>query len=232
MPSLLDFTYNTRDIGGYRTSDGAVLRHSAFIRSDLPGEITDCDVAALLSVGITDVIDLRSDAEAARQPCALQVVKGLKYHRCPLAGDGRVADSPDAVAASYMEIADGSAVMAEVMRTIADAKGGVLCHCTAGKDRTGVVTAILMMLVGVSDPDIAENYMQSERNLREIVDALCRTYAELDRETITPKPRYIEEFLVMFRDKYGDAGRYLQWIGMDNRQISAISDKLLSFESA
>lgn len=227
MPSLLDFTYNTRDIGGYPAAEGKITKYSAFWRSDLPSEITDCDVAAMFSMGMTDVIDLRSHAEVQRQPCALAAVRGLHYRHCALAGDGRVPHSPDGVAAAYMEIADGHAAMAEVMRGIAQAKGGVVCHCTAGKDRIGVVTAILMMLVGVSDEDIFENYMQSEPNLRGLVDALCRSYSDLNKETITPNRRYIEEFVGLFREKYGSAEKYLRTIGLKKTEIKVIVDKLI-----
>lgn len=227
MPSLLDFTYNTRDIGGYSAAGGRVTKYSAFWRSDLPNEITDCDVAAMLSMGMTDVIDLRSHAEVRQQPCALAAVRGLNYRHCALAGDGRAPDSPDGMAESYMEIAGGYTVMCNVMRSIAQSKGGVVCHCTAGKDRTGVVTAILMMLVGVKDEDIEENYMQSEPNLRGWVDALCSSYGDLNKEIITPKPRYIKEFLRLFRNKYGNAESYMRTIGLKKSEIRAIMDKLI-----
>ena len=227
MPSLLDFTYNTRDIGGYGAAEGKVTKYSAFWRSDLPNEITDCDVAAMISMGMTDIIDLRSYDEVRRQPCALAAVKGFNYTHCALAGDGRVPDSPDGVAVSYMEIAGGHSVMCEVMRRIALSKGGVVCHCTAGKDRTSVVTAILMMLVGVSDEDISENYMQSEQNLRGLVDTLCCSYSDLNREVITPKPRYIEDFLTLFRKKYTSAEKYMYAIGLKKSEIRLIVDKLI-----
>lgn len=227
MPSLLDFTYNTRDIGGYCTTEGKHIQYSAFWRGDLPNEITDCDVAAMLSVGMTDVIDLRSQDEVRRQPCAFAAVRGLHYRHCALAGEGRVPSSPDGVADSYMEIAAGHAVMSEVMRGIAHAKGGVLCHCTAGKDRAGVVTAILMMLVGVSDEDILENYMQSEPNLRGLIDELCRKYQDLDKDIITPQRRYMKEFLGLFREKYGSAEQYLYTIGLEKSEIQGIINKLI-----
>lgn len=227
MPSLLDFTYNTRDIGGYSAAEGKVIKYSAFWRSDLPNEITDCDVAAMLSMGMTDVIDLRSYEEVKSQPCALAAVNGLNYRHCALAGNGRVPDTPDGVAASYIEIADGHTVMCEVMRGIAMSKGGVVCHCTAGKDRTGVITAILMMLVGVSDEDISENYMQSKPNLRGLIDALCRSYSDLDKDVITPKQCYIEEFLELFRHKYESAENYMRMIGLKESEIELIVNKLI-----
>lgn len=227
MPSLLDFTYNTRDIGGYAAAGGKVIKYSAFWRSDLPSEITDCDVAAMIAMGMTDIIDLRSQDEVKRQPCALAAVKGLHYQHCALAGDGRVAHSPDEVAASYMEIADGHAPMAEVMRGILGAKGGVVCHCTAGKDRAGVVTAILMLLVGVSDENIVENYMQSKPNLRGLIDELCRQYRDLNKDIVTPQRRYIEEFLGLFREKYDSAETYLHTIGLEKKEIQEIIHKLI-----
>lgn len=227
MPSLLDFTYNTRDIGGYAAAEGKVIKYSAFWRSDLPSEISDCDVAAMIAVGMTDIIDLRSQDEVKRQPCALAAVRGLHYRHCALAGDGRVPHSSDEMADSYMEIADGHAPMAEVMRGVGQAKGGVVCHCTAGKDRVGVVTAILMMLIGVNDENIIENYMQSEPNLRGLVEELCRKYSDLDKKIITPHQHYIEAFLRLFREKYGSAEQYLYTIGLEQSEIQEIIHKLI-----
>lgn len=227
MPSLLDFTYNTRDIGGYAAAGGRFIQYSAFWRSDLPSEISDCDVAAMIAVGMTDIIDLRSQDEVRRQPCALAAVRGLHYQHCALAGGGRVAHSPDEVAASYMEIADGHAPMAEVMRGFLQANGGVLCHSTAGKDRVGVVTAILMLLVNASDEAIVENYMQSEPNLRGLVRELCRKYNDLNEEIITPQRRYMEMFLRLFRKKYGSAEEYLRCIGLEPSEIRGMIHKLV-----
>lgn len=227
MPSLLDFTYNTRDIGGYITRDGSEILHGAFLRSDLPYKITDCDVAAVKYAGITDVIDLRSFDEAESQPCAFKSVEEINYYHCAFNGDGRVPDSPDKVAESYMEIADGHKAMADAMRIIANAEGGVLYHCTAGKDRTGVLTVFLMMLAGASDEDIIENYMQSEPNLKEIIDRLCSMYDDLNKEVITPKRCYIEDFLSLFREKYGSVENYMEEIGLAQSEINIIYNKLV-----
>ena len=224
---MLDFTYNTRDIGGYAAAEGKVIKYSAFWRSDLPSEISDCDVAAMIAVGMTDIIDLRSQDEVKCRPCALAAVRGLHYQHRALAGNGRVPHSPDEVAVSYMEIADGHAPMAEVMRGILKAKGGVVCHSTAGKDRAGVITAVLMMLVGVSDENIVENYIQSEPNLRSLVKELCRQYGDLNKEIITPQRRYIETFLRLFREKYGSAEEYLSCIGLEKSEIREIIHKLV-----
>lgn len=227
MPSLLDFTYNTRDIGGYSTRSGVEILHGRFLRSDLPYKITDCDIAAVKYAGITDVIDLRSLDEVKSQPCAFRCVEEVNYYHCAFKGDGRVPGSPDEVAESYMEIAEGHEVMAEVMRIIANAEGGVLYHCTAGKDRTGVLTVFLMMLAGTSDEDIIENYMQSEPNLREIIDRLCSMYDDLNKEVITPKRRYIEEFLSLFREKYGSVENYMEAIGLTQSEVNMIYNKLV-----
>lgn len=228
MPSLLDFTNNTRDIGGYAARDGGKTRCGAFLRSDIPQMLTDCDIAAIKAAGITDVIDLRSLDEVNRLPCAFNDVEEINYHHYALNGNGRVPKSPDKVAESYMEIANGHESVANVMRIIAKSSGGVLYHCTAGKDRTGVLTAILMMLAGTSSEDIIEDYMQSEPNLREITDKLCSMYDDLDKDVITPQRRYIEEFINLFTEKYGSADNYMEQIGLEQIEVNSIYKKLVT----
>ena len=105
-------------------------------------------------LGITTVVGLRSAEEIERKPDPLAQEPGIRYLHCPLAGDGRVP-APDEVPLSYMEMADGTGQMAGALRAIAEAPQAVLFHCTAGKDRTGVVAALLLWLAGVSEEDIA-----------------------------------------------------------------------------
>ena len=91
-------------------------------------------------------------------PTPLAQEPGIRYLHCPLAGDGRVP-APDEVPLSYMEMADGTGQMAGALQAIAEAPQAVLFHCTAGKDRTGVVAALLLWLAGVSEEDILADYI-------------------------------------------------------------------------
>ena len=100
-------------------------------------------------LGITTVVDLRSKEEIERKPDPLAQEPGIRYLHCPLAGDGRVP-APDEVPLSYMEMADGTGQMAGALQAITEAPQAVLFHCTAGKDRTGVVAALLLWVAGGS----------------------------------------------------------------------------------
>ena len=144
---------NLRDLGGYPLAGRGserFTRWGSLYRGDLPKQVTQADRQHLRELGITTVVDLRSKEEIERKPDPLAQEPGIRYLHCPLAGDGRVP-APDEVPLSYMEMADGTGQMAGALRAIAEAPQAVLFHCTAGKDRTGVVAALLLWLAGVSE---------------------------------------------------------------------------------
>ena len=178
--SLLPSTLNTRALptGDYR-----------YIRSDVPGSLTDEEVKWLLQNGITTVVDLRSESEHKRKPCRLEQEEGFTCFHLPVTGDGAVPDSPDAVPASYVEMIDEQ--MEKIIRTIMDADSNVLYFCNAGKDRTGVVSAIILYRLGFDDRTIIDDYMKTRENLMDILSAYVKEHPEVDHFTVVPKEENI-----------------------------------------
>lgn len=168
-------------------------------------------------LGITTVVDLRSAEEIERKPDPLAQEPGIRYLHCPLAGDGRVP-APDEVPLSYMEMADGTGQMAGALRAIAEAPQAVLFHCTAGKDRTGVVTALLLWLAGVSEEDILADYIVSGPYLQQML----RTYCEAHPGAVVcpPQSAYMSSFLRLFAQRYGTPQRYLEMLGVDAGKLA------------
>ncbi len=187
MGSLLESTRNTRTIlkDDYR-----------YVRSDVPDRITEKEAAWLLEKNITTIVDLRQEEEQKQKPCPLREWPGFRYHSMPVTGGNGVPESVDAVAQSYINMVDGQ--MERIVETIMKAESNVLYFCNAGKDRTGVVSAILLHRLGMSREYIVDDYVESAVNLEELLDAFARQFPEIKIEVITPKPRYMEEFLEWF----------------------------------
>ena len=189
--SLLKSTQNTRTLltGSYR-----------YIRSDVPGSLTDDEVRWLYQNGITTIVDLRSEGEFLRKPCRLEHEEGFTYHHMPVTGDGAVPDSPEEVPASYVSMIDDQ--MERIIHTIMNADSNVLYFCNAGKDRTGVVSAIILYRLGFDDQTIIEDYMKTKENLMDILMAYVREHPEVDHFTVIPKEENITAVLAYLKSEH------------------------------
>ena len=221
----LDCTHNTRDLGGYPTIDGRATRYKAFYRSDVILSPTVRDLALLRAANITDVIDLRSNRETVERPAALSDVPGIHYHPIAMPGGGRLPVDDADVVASYMEmIGDPDALLA-ISEILAGAEGAVLYHCTAGKDRTGVLSALLLTLAGVALPDILADYCLSHSYLLPFIRDL--TKQGLAAHIITPRAEYMEGFLSAFHARYGCVENYHTAIGIPCTATDTLRQKIL-----
>ncbi len=153
MKGLLETTLNTRDLGGYMTSNGKMTKQNMLIRSDVMKYISEKDVELLRQKNIAAIIDVREERDVLKSPNSLKDMEGFEYRNIPIEEGSGVPDSVEDVSRSYLKIAEAENI-GKVFKTISQAPRGVLFHCTAGKDRTGVISAILLMLAGVSEEDI------------------------------------------------------------------------------
>ncbi|MDP4144951.1 MAG: tyrosine-protein phosphatase [Bacillota bacterium] len=222
---LLSSTYNTRDLGGYPIDAENATAYKVFLRSDAPIEVSSEDIGVLLLNNITTIIDLRSDDEVQRKPCALKDYENFQYYHCKMHGDGALPSSAEAVPISYFEMIDEQKSVLNIMRVLAKAEDGVLFHCSAGKDRTGVISALLLLLAGVGKTDILADYQLSGVYLSPILQQFS-TSMNIDINIITPKAEYIEKFLDMFLKKYNSAEAYLSEIGLNDAEIQQLKMKM------
>ncbi len=224
--SLLKTTQNTRDLGGYRTKDGTLTKEEVLLRSDVQNYPGEEDYDYLKRHKITTIIDMRGARDVARRPSGFAEKEGFAYYNLQIEEGSGVPESMAAVPGSYMKIASAKA-MPEVFRCIANAKSGVMFNCTAGKDRTGVVSAVLLLHAGVSDKDIVDNYVLTKEYGRERLKLVHKNFPEVDMSIVTPCEMFMEEFLRLFREKYEDAENYFKSIGLDDEEIHLIQSKLL-----
>ncbi len=224
--SLLKTTQNTRDLGGYKMKSGNVTKYHSLIRSDVQNYPCEEDFKYLIEHDITTVIDLRGQKDVEKKPSGFANVEGISYYNFQIDEGSGVPESTEAVPRSYMDIACAKA-MPEVFRCIANAPSGVMYNCTAGKDRTGVVSAILLSHAGVSDRDIVENYVLTREYGRERLELIHKNFPEIDMNIVTPNEKYMEEFLKLFREKFGDTKNYIKELGLNDVEIKRIAEKLV-----
>ena len=224
--SLLQTTQNTRELGGYVIRDGLATRRNSLWRSDVQNYPCEEDFKILKERGITTIIDLRGDKDLARKPSGFANADGFTYINCPIIEGSGVPESVEKVPLSYLAIAQAEN-MPKVFKTIANAKNGVMFNCTAGKDRTGVVSAILLLHAGVSDADIVENYVLTREYGRERLELIHKNFPEVDMNIVTPREWFMKEFLKLFRERFGTTEEYFQTLGLSEEEIKKISQKLV-----
>lgn len=226
MQSLLRTTMNTRDLGGYITVDGNKTICNRIYRSDRQEYPCDEDVIFLLGNDITTIIDMRTEQDTVNKPSGFRNLKEFAYFNIPIKEGSYIPESVEAVPGSYMDIAC-STNMSKVFKTIAEADSGVMFNCSAGKDRSGVVSAIILMLCRVNENDIISDYMLSKECNRERFNLLKRNYPDIDMNIVIPRESYMRDFMRLFYERFGDVREYFFSIGLSEERVNKIRSKLL-----
>lgn len=184
---MLSSTRNTRPLP-VQPGDGRT-----YIRSDLPAEITEEERQLLLSGNVREIVDLREPEELRRKPCPLAEDARFHYVNMLVTGGSAVPASPETVAASYLAMVD--AQMARILDHIESAPTGVMFFCQAGKDRTGMVAALLLRRMGADRRCIVDDYVRSGAELRELLAQYAAAHPSVSLETITPRAETMLEVL-------------------------------------
>lgn len=217
---------NMRDLGGY-PADGGYTQFGRFIRCDAPLGFTEADLQRLLDMGITTIVDMRGEAELERNPTGFAEDARFSYRHLYLKDDPYAIKCADDVAVQYFKMLDSQTGMCAILRAIAAAEGGVLFHCSAGKDRTGCTAALLLELAGVAEVDIIADYQVTATYLRPITERIFAALPGVSECFTRSDPEFIEGLLRLLHEKYGTARDYMLAIGMTEAEISTIRDKLL-----
>lgn len=224
--SLLSATTNTRDLGGHLTASGQRTACNRIWRSDAPRAWNAADDALLRKHGITAIIDLRTREETEKHPCAYAETRGFAYHHFPITAGSVPPSTLEEVPLSYMEIAAQKETAAALI-AIAEADRGTLFCCTAGKDRTGVIAAILLSACGVDQKTIIEDYAVSREYNRERLEKYLAEHPEVKREVVLANEKSMERFLSMLLDRYGSVESYFSFLGLSCAHLDKIRHKLL-----
>ena len=230
---------NFRDLGGYPTVDGAMVRWRQVFRSDALHRLTDEDVARLRDeIGLRAVIDLRSSAELDIDGRGPLGIEAMRFHHYPLFDN----DAPMSFGRTELTLADRYFLLAEfakraianVIGALAAADGAAVYHCAAGKDRTGVVSAILLGVLGVPDEIIVADYAATQENLDAIIDRLMATegyqtmLSALPPDTLHANPETMLVFLERMRGAHGSMADYAKAAGVSQEQLDRLRARLVA----
>ena len=238
----IDGLVNVRDLGGLRTVDGRVVRSRQVIRCDNPKSLTDQgqqDLADL--VAPTLVLDLRMELEVHKEGYSIlhDPVQVLNLPMVPQSGVNQEqidAGAADNLVEDYMRQMDVNAPsMVEALRLIADPSNRpVVVHCTAGKDRTGIVTAMLLAILGVSDDDIVADYHVTTTNMAPILERIRAAQVFQDNGLahapswiFESEPETMRDFLDRMATTYGGAVEWAQAKGLRDEEIARLRETLL-----
>jgi len=237
----LENVHNLRDLGGYAAGDRGITQWHVFLRSDNIYNLSEKDKQFLLDYGLTTVIDLRSADEVRDKPNPLCGDKKIKYYNIPLLKSNMSDLIKETTSSGNMDkfrlsdlyigiLEQSKSLVREVFEILAAPEAAcTLFHCTAGKDRTGVVAALLLDLAAVSHEDIMSNYEITNTHLRKVYGELGAIAPGVPMTLIESSPVNIEVFLKYLYKNYSNAEKYLLSIGLSPRQIAAIKDKFVYF---
>ncbi|MCX4094959.1 tyrosine-protein phosphatase [Nocardia sp. alder85J] len=236
---------NARDLGGLRTEDGRQVRAGRVVRSDSPTELDPAGLAYLLDeYGLRTVVDLRGATEATLDGRGELGDRVAHYHNLPVLGpDRRRLDltAPTAEGSMlhrYLEYLDESpGVIVEALTALAAPEGTpALVHCAAGKDRTGVVIALLLGVVGVREEDIVADYAATGPNVAAVrarvgrarsAQAAATTVADLPDWVFAADAATMRQFLDHLSAEHGGAVAWATAAGLDPAVQQHLSETLL-----
>jgi len=235
----LEGAVNFRDLGGYPTTGGRTVKWRRLFRSDSLSALTDSDVETVTgSLSITAVIDLRSSGAVLDDGRGLLALSGIGYYnfgfleRRGLAPPTSGEDSEVRLSAIYQWILhNAGTLMAQAFTTLAqDVNQPAVFHCSAGKDRTGVLGATILGVLGVSRDDIVSDFLLTNDVIDGIL-ARIRKMPGFEHSTqegiIAPKPA-IERFLDVTKSEFGGSEAYLRHHGVQQSTIDNFRESMLA----
>jgi protein-tyrosine phosphatase len=236
---VFETVFNFRDLGGYRSEDGRTVAYRRLFRSDSLHRITMDEGRQLADLGVRTVLDLRRPIEIERDG-RITVELGLAYHNIhPLHrpwDPGLYDESTGAhryLADRYLDMAEeGRAGLGEALRLIADPEcSPLVMHCFAGKDRTGVLSALTLSLLGVHEQEIALDYALSataQHSLTQLMRAeAVGPFKELPTHILACPPQAMLLFLAGLHERYGSVRAYAAQAGVSDGHVAALRAHLL-----
>lgn len=228
-PDLL----NARDLGGVVLRSGEQTAWRRVVRADNLNKLAPAGLTALVAYGVRTVIDLRDPRELEKfpNPLAAAPPRGVVFVNVPLISDANweAMKDPARIAEGYVLTAKLSHVnIARAIAAVSDAlPGGVVIHCHAGKERTGIVAALLLSLAGASDEKVAEDWTASDAYLQPLYDEWLATESDpairaKRAEGFVTRAEHILDVLTHIRRSHGSLEEYLAAGGLVLGQLDRV----------
>jgi protein-tyrosine phosphatase len=244
--ALLSNAANFRDAGGHRTENGQWVKTGILYRSDQLDRLSDDDLGRMLALNVGTIVDLRTQSERSHEPDRVpagvthMVLDVAKDAEGSIGGDMRSAMAKIAAGEGakmlieanrdFVNVASARHSYAELIKKVAYGDDALVYHCTAGKDRTGWASAVILSLLGVSRTEIVKDYMASNQYLAE---KNKRTLAMVKAANPTFVAQHLEDVIeAAFHEvdvQFGSMENYAQnALGLDAATIQQLKNRLLS----
>ena len=250
---------NIRDLGGLPTEDGGRLKHGLLFRSGRLYKLPRSSVEAIKALGIKKIIDLRTDREREEYDC--EPIDGIEHIHIPLVctattgithsksmartmrEESRRIAAEFGTADNYMKkmyeiilFDEGSrARLKTIFDILLSTNGGVLWHCNAGKDRTGIIAMLIEGVCGVDESTIIEDYAVSDKFQRKKrapqklllhIFPMPRGFKHILLALIKAKPEYMKGAINAIKERYGSFENYFkEGLLFDEKSIAALKEK-------
>ena len=245
----MDGSYNTRELGGYKTTDGKSVKWGVLFRSDKLSDISLEDQKYLKNLGIQRIVDFRSKAEKAEDPD--KIPEGVTYIEMPIEVDGAMRAKIEAILKGEINrnvkdflieaneefIKNYSHIYSKFLKDLAKEQKPTMFHCTAGKDRAGFAAAITLIAIGVSKEDAINDYMKTNEYTAERIDemiskielmSLYQTDGELLRPLLGVEREYLEAAFKTAENEYGSIENYIRsGLNISEKEIQQLRSFLL-----
>ena len=233
-------THNVRDLGGYPAA-GGTTRWRRVLRADSLHKLDADGVAALVGEGLVAVIDLRQPQELDSHPNPFASHDGVRYRNVSLFD--RVIppmDADDVLLEMYkLALSERGDALRAILTAVAEPdEGVVLFHCTAGKDRTGIVAALLLSLAGVDADTIKTDYALTAEMIAPLNDELTAGAVARGadpaafQKLLAAEPATMAAFLAHIADAHGGVEAYLTSIGIGAELQARLKTRLVALEDA
>jgi protein-tyrosine phosphatase len=234
----LEGAVNFRDLGGYETTDGQRTRWRVLFRADGLGELTATDLGVMAQLGIRTVVDLRSGYEMENSRFDVDA-HPVDFHHFPFIDalpDVEEWDRrPGLLGEQYKEmLVDAMPQIRGALNVLASAEARpAVFHCTAGKDRTGLLSALVLSLVGVPEETVVADYALSGEAMERLRAKLILKYpdgkdviADID-EVFSAHPGNMERLFVFLRERFGTLADWAAAAGIDDSLVVRLKEALL-----
>ena len=235
--------HNFRDMGGYQTHDGKQVKRGLLYRSGHLAKNTEKDIKRLSELNIKTIVDFRSLEETQLHPNP--ELEGTRYLHLPAAADGQInADmksiprmGSDMMVRFYAEIPIGNAAFRQLFQMLLSGDHTpLLIHCTAGKDRTGGASALILMALGVPMETIMEDYLLTNVHLKDFTEQVIAMYRPMLSEEevknmemmLSARADFLNASIKKINEVYGDFDTYLSKdLGLSDHDRQRLMDLYL-----